>query len=651
MSDQRALPRNRRKSRTGCPRCKQRRIKCDETIPHCSQCTRRGFDCPGYKRPLKWSSKYEIGFNRRSEADSATPRRPALDRTVDTLPPVTPLSIPWESGTFTDSDGREVEGPYTATDNGSSPDANPAARENLNNNLPHVEQNLVASSTPLNTQIPIEQVSFDLDNTAEWMQLAHISLPLSLPLPLEDPETGISRHYFVQVCRVNSCFDSDTNFFRVEVGNLMASSPLIYHCVLSMSAAHLAGLGCNMEKTALDHRTRALSCLKSEIGRLKDGNGDNSNTPDRPSEALLGSILLGMTDGWHNPSFLGTTHLHGARVLFKQWICSIRGNPSASLSSDSSFRLRSFMIGVMAYWEAVASFLINQSVDATAYLDSLGEQNVPRKLHPNPWAGICTPLFVYLARAGTLARQRSLLKHLSIVTSSANTRSQLIADILQAARATETALLHYQIPSRELIEDTEDPLTPVIHLQRLAQIYRLAALLELYRNFPELFDGGSDQADEMSGTEIDGLAPAARMHSMAVSILTLVAAIPQISGVNCLLTLPLIIAGSTLQPTHPRPPRRTQSTSYWNTLSAEIISISSSLDVQLYWRDFVRSRLEAVLRYVGLSAISRATQILEKVWTRSDTQSVASCLDSGAEAEFVQWIEVMVEEKLETVFG
>ncbi|PYI06805.1 hypothetical protein BO78DRAFT_314519 [Aspergillus sclerotiicarbonarius CBS 121057] len=605
MSEQRPLPRNRLKTRTGCLRCKQRRVKCDETHPHCSQCTRRGFDCPGYKRPLKWSSKYEI------RADGADFRKgtnpPSSSRTesasisavgIDALQIPSPFSIPWTSAMSSQPDGSDSEALSARGLNGSLSVSNLGPGERQNNASSRNEHNIGLTNAPINTQMPEEQLNHDLDDATDWAEWAHFSLPLSLPPPLEDQESGISRHYFVQVCRVNSCFDSEVNFFRVEVGSLMISSPLIYHCVLSMSAAHLATLKGDLVTTALDHRARALSCLKSEIMRLKDGNEGNRLATNKTSEALLGSVLLGMTDA------------------------------------------------------SMASFLINQSLDATAYLDLVCDQKEPTNLHPNPWTGICTPLFVYLARAGILARQRSLLKQLSSVTSREDAGAQLKADILRSARETEGALLNYTIPSEEVIKDTADPLTPVGDLQRLAQVYRLAALLELYRNYPELLDGGPEEATDGAELEIHEPAPAEKILSMAVSILTLIAATSQTSGINCLLTIPLMIAGSTLQWTPKRPVRPTPVKHSWNTLSAEIVAISSNADVQLYWRDFVRARLEAVLRYVGIAAIMRATEILEKVWTRSDVQTAVGCSGSETESlQFVQWIEVMVEEKLETVLG
>ncbi|KIV86479.1 hypothetical protein PV11_02090 [Exophiala sideris] len=48
-SDARLRPRRTKhlKSRNGCLTCKIRRIKCDETIPHCRQCTKSGRNCEG----------------------------------------------------------------------------------------------------------------------------------------------------------------------------------------------------------------------------------------------------------------------------------------------------------------------------------------------------------------------------------------------------------------------------------------------------------------------------------------------------------------------------------------------------------------------------------------------------------------------------
>ena len=51
--------------RAGCMTCKKKRLKCDETKPTCSQCSKRNVVCEGYKKDYKWRSFEETSFNPR----------------------------------------------------------------------------------------------------------------------------------------------------------------------------------------------------------------------------------------------------------------------------------------------------------------------------------------------------------------------------------------------------------------------------------------------------------------------------------------------------------------------------------------------------------------------------------------------------------
>ncbi|KAJ5513536.1 hypothetical protein N7463_003088 [Penicillium fimorum] len=42
---------------TGCALCRERRIKCDEVIPECSQCQKYGRACPGYRRTFRFQDE------------------------------------------------------------------------------------------------------------------------------------------------------------------------------------------------------------------------------------------------------------------------------------------------------------------------------------------------------------------------------------------------------------------------------------------------------------------------------------------------------------------------------------------------------------------------------------------------------------------
>lgn len=340
-------------------------------------------------------------------------------------------------------------------------------------------------------------------------------------------------------------------------------------------------------------------------------------------------------------------HLHGARGLFKSWMLEIQNFTYEPLVLACSSRIRSFMVGIMAYWESIASFVTDQPLDAISYLDPFCDQDQIDQIYPNPWTGICTPLSIYLARAGTLGKQQSSLKRLHNTSPEAEIQDLLQQALFEQARKTEQTVLHYKIPAEDRIEDTNDELTPLHHLHKVARIYRLVALLELYRSFPELLGGFSE--------ETPGAAPYIssidKLLTIATSVLTLISTIPHSSGANALLIIPLTIAGSTLQPTarlSDTVPRHAS----WDILRVEILSISSQEDICLNWRDFVRERIKFIYSYVGVVTVCRALEILDKVWARADIKAVLDGPGSMATAaDLVQWPEIMEDEKLETLLG
>lgn len=110
--------------------------------------------------------------------------------------------------------------------------------------------------------------------------------------PLEQSSILI-HHYFSLVCRINSCFDSACNPFRSQVSGMMVQSPLVFYCVLSMSAAHLYQH--ETASVSLEFQTQAMSHLSSELAGLNltpAGAGQSRTVTD---ELLLSIILLGMT--------------------------------------------------------------------------------------------------------------------------------------------------------------------------------------------------------------------------------------------------------------------------------------------------------------------------------------------------------------------
>jgi hypothetical protein len=112
-------------------------------------------------------------------------------------------------------------------------------------------------------------------------------LCLSPPIQFETQESILSDYYFFVVCPINSCFDSLCNPLRSYVGAIMYTYPLIFQCVMAMSAAHLFQRRAEMTNVVLDHRKAAISVLTSEM--------ELETSKTTKGVSLLGSILLGMT--------------------------------------------------------------------------------------------------------------------------------------------------------------------------------------------------------------------------------------------------------------------------------------------------------------------------------------------------------------------
>jgi hypothetical protein len=244
---------------------------------------------------LRWSSKYErTSEDSTKGASSHNSIGLALENTTDAFQTSSPFPLP-RVYSMINRDCRNSEGLQTTSIDDSFTVSALSATEALDESCQMSHTNIDSINAFFDVEPPV-QFMHEPNNATGWPLWADLSLPLSMSQTPEDQGTELSRHYFIQVCRINSCFDSDANFLRVELGSLMASSPLIYHCVLSMSAAHLAALKSSITPTALDYRSKALSYLQSTIISLQDANQRRGPVVDRAAEALLGSVLLGMTD-------------------------------------------------------------------------------------------------------------------------------------------------------------------------------------------------------------------------------------------------------------------------------------------------------------------------------------------------------------------
>lgn len=657
-------------------------------MPSCSPCLKKGLECPGYLRPIRWSIKHDSTASkskkpiRRANEDARNNREDkSLWRTNQsefTLAAKTSLSVSSEQSPVSDNGGMmswENDKQTDAFTNGGSAPlvcACDAGFEHLNRlSHPPVErsQSWASGSQDQDScvgfgsnntvdmsigDLDVEQF-WNIDKAALDFLLDEVQSTTLTTTPLavmpDDQDITLSNHYFSLVCCINSCFDSLRNPFRSYIGDIMLSCPLIFHCVMAMSAAHLFQKKKEMMHVVQKHRNEALSCL------LQEASPKTSSVVK--SEMVLGNILLGMTSSWHEPSSLGLTHLRSARELFKKWLTGIQRVEMTQMDIFSR-RNKSFLVGIMAYWEALASFLSDQEPDMLSYLSEFCHHGSDEIIYPNPWTGISTPIFIYLGQVGALSRQHRLIHNLSIYLPSDAIAHEVYSKQFEEAAKLESNILQYHPPERDHIEDHCDELTPLRHLRSLSHIYRFAALLQLYMTFPDLLAKDIPVVANSTSPRSIKVEPenGSSIVALAASILNIIASIPETARVNALLTLPLLIAGSALQTC--RHYGATGQTSHskgridsQHSIKEEMLSLHSERPMILYWRSFAQQRMKSLHEYVGLEPIIFAIKILEAVWMKADlvASDQSSAEDSIPAFKMVHWMDVMVEERLESIFG
>ena len=244
------------------------RIKCDETIPSCEQCVKRRVECPGYHKIIKWSNKYE---RLRNHSDPTHPQSLAKikerePRQISLTPDAGPYDLDELVNLVNDAD-------YTSNRSVATNDIGELDPGLIVDGHGHVYS---SDSTSLTQQSDIDD--------------------LSVITPALETETDLlSKHYFSLVCIINSGFDSPANPFRAYVAELMCADTIIYHCMLSMSAAHLYQHDKNFKEVALKYRTEAICCLRAKLTNTSGQKHLEIESHSQLSTLLFGTLLLGMS--------------------------------------------------------------------------------------------------------------------------------------------------------------------------------------------------------------------------------------------------------------------------------------------------------------------------------------------------------------------
>ncbi|KAK5037031.1 hypothetical protein LTR13_004836 [Exophiala sideris] len=462
---------------------------------------------------------------------------------------------------------------------------------------------------------------------------------------LSDDTSYLVGYYFNNVCPVISCFDSPTNIFRRELPSLMRGSETISLCIQAIATARLSQYESSRIEAKIPLRNRALKSLSTDIGRLTETGAHVDET------LILASVMLGMSVPWHNRT-LGDEHFAGARSLVLAWL-------SNNAKHHSPTPLTQLIVPMLVYWEMLASFVMPDSAGIIEplrtqhpHIECLisgreSEQEGKAKLHP--FTGAPTEIFELVAKVGHLVRMKtntflSLGKTLDSRAShhGSEVREHFSENLQWSAMVEEceAALLAYQVPSLDEVDETHDSKTPVADLLNIAEAYRYAALLQIYRACPDLLEmrlsvvqgtslwptGRSATYSRAESRDIDPNAAADEfLYGLATETLECVARISPSSGSHIVQPLILVMAANELRFSKP------------GVGNAE--RHKTGRGESNGWRDFLWARLTGCVANFRSTPIAITLDVVKDMWAKID------------DGQRVFWLEIILDNGWETLLG
>lgn len=316
---------------------------------------------------------------------------------------------------------------------------------------------------------------------------------------------------------------------------------------------------------------------------------------------------------------------------------------------------------------------MTQPCEVGDYLLPFCDQEDIKHIYVHPWTGICTPMFIYWSQTCNLGRHKSSLRRVFQQITSTTNRERMESNLVERAWKIERAVLRYQVPEDDRVEDTGDELTPTSHLQNLAHIYKLTILLQLYLDFPQLQQERFSAADwsestpsppsfEVGDSPDSVLGMTAKIVGTAMQILSMASFIPPTSGAHSLLVIPLIVAGSMLQPDKIFSLLNSSSLEPFKniqvSLNAETLALASQEGSHLRWREFVVTQFHHMGRRLGLNTVQGAIAVLSEVWRRADVDKSMVNNNNNRNSSsdlmsqpFFYWTDILTEAEVGNVYA
>jgi hypothetical protein len=488
--------------------------------------------------------------------------------------------------------------------------------------------------------------------------------------------TMLVEYYFSYICSIFSSFDGMLNPFRATVGRLWDGSAPIYYAIQSMAAAYLSNHFPRMSAVGAQMQKEAFKSLYQvqQAGMESEENIDKT---------LLTVLLVGQTTAWHNPRDLGLVHLKTAKRL------NIRrlGYQKEAISSKTQ-RQNKFFEQCIVYWDMLASFVEDE--EHLRIVEEAPRESISRPLSedhqifPHPWAGVAPKLQVLFSKIGRLVRAYRKVpfkafpdfdlnnSFFGFNSEESNAQGSYVSESRWVASALdlEGQLLSFNLPSETDLVDAGDDNTPVGQYILLAEAYRCAGLLEIYRVFPSTYLLRQSTTQEIMS--VSAIQPVGEfLISLALHIISLLEKIPKTSGTRCLQPVVLIVAASELRFSPPTnstfppddpfmvftngvmPGLESNAASLFNAISSFELDVAAA-------RRFVMTRFQDFQLSLPGKPMGKAITLLQETWARADlgqevfwSKRNHSCVQSSRIREVLTsfLVDVMSEMGLETIYG
>ncbi|KAK7422675.1 hypothetical protein QQX98_001463 [Neonectria punicea] len=488
------------------------KLKCDETKPGCQMCSRKGWACGGYQREFRWSYKHEqktkggargkgrAGARTGKEQASRAAGAPARSKTqipgvsefsLDTMSmDMAPNPLPYEL---------PVTNPFLGSidygwDNDDPSDI--AAQPDMVA-PPHDVAGWNPQSSSANLIVP---VTMDQLDESEFLEVEDIEVlpepPADLTLTTTRDNQQYSTHvppsithvpsvlitqWFKSVCTVWSAYDSDMNLNRILATSLWSESEAVSACLQSMSASFLATRIPYMRQTSLTMMKTATKAIHNELAVARNVTYVNSI----PTGLLFSLFCIGTTLCWIDAGQLGIPFLRAAKSMLDQV------NQQQPDLCDEDYKLLNFFNKSWVYCDMLLSVVsYEDSQYGVGAIEEVHEApatpNVePKRADdiPHPWTGISTTASALFTRAIRLCRS---FRHNVGKQAPTTDDIEMVLKQMEEAPVIEEQLLQLEYDSEVPLSETGDQHTPCVHLVKVAEAYRIAALLHLYQTFPDL---------------------------------------------------------------------------------------------------------------------------------------------------------------------